>query len=349
MKRKRKIFGMEKLRRLRPTLIVLLALILAASMITSAMAYRAAEVVRESYTVYSLVQRTDLSYDIMVKPSVIYDNATVIGPNKPLYTRLIEAVNVTYEHSTQSLVGELVRELGTYGVTMTLSSGRGWSKTVKMVPKTAYEGTYSGVIVIRMGEIMRLIDKLEQETGLASSTYTLTLDVVTDSTLLIEGEGEKSNTYTTSAVLQIKLGEGKMYIKSEGTSSEVSEDRLISHENTLKILGAEVPVASLRKYSILALTTSMIGLLTITLYPGKRQREPDRKYSDVIIDGNPKWLTSLPVVEVTSLKDLVNLAKGSGKPIIRSTKNEGDLTIKTYTLLDGGVIYVHKKVQPKQN
>jgi len=349
VKRKVRSLRLEKLRKARPALMVLLALVLAISMITSAMAYRSAEVVREDYTVYSLVQRTDLRYAIAVKPSVIYDNATVIGPNKPLYTRLIEAINVTYEHSTQALVGDLVREWGTYGVTMTLSSGRGWSKTVELVPKTAYEGTYSGVVMIKLSNVMRLIDRLEQETGLSSSTYTLTVDVTTNSTLLIEDEGEKSNTYTASAIIEIRLGEGKMSIKSQGTTSEVSEDRVVSHENTLTILGASIPVASLRKYSTMALATSMIALLAVTMYPARRQREPDRKYRDIIIDGSPKWVTTLPVVEVASLKDLANLAKGSGKPIIRSTKDEGGLTIKTYTLLDGGVIYVHKKVQPKQN
>ena len=339
----------SKLRRLRPALIVLLGLVLVASMITSAMAYRAAEVVRENYTVYSLIERTDLGYAISVKPSVIYDNETVIGPNKPLYTRLVEAVNITYEHSTREVVGDLVRESGTYAITMTLSSGRGWSKEIVLVPATPYDGTYSGEVIIRLMEVMNLIDRLEQETGLSSSTYTLTVDVETNSTLVIGGEESRDNQYTTSAIIEIRLGEGKMNIKTQGEASEVSEDRLVSHENTLRILGADVTVASLRRYSTTALTLSMIGLLAVTLYPGRRQREPDRKYRDIIIDGNPKWLTTLPVVEVTSLRDLVNLAKGSGKPIIRSTKDEGDLSIKTYTLLDGGVIYVHKKVQPKQN
>lgn len=58
---------------------------------------------------------------------------------------------------------------------------------------------------------------------------------------------------------------------------------------------------------------------------------------------------TLSVVEVKELKDLIDLARGSGKPVIRSTKDEGGGTIKTCTLLDSGVIYVHKKVQPRQN
>lgn len=351
MRRKNKLVGegLSRLKRLRPALIAVLALVLAASMITSAMAYRAVEVVRVSDTVYSIIQRTDLSYKVAVKPSVIYDNASVIGTDRPLYTRLVKSVNITYEHSSQALVGKMLSESGVYGLTMTVSSGRGWSKTVELVPKTGYEGTYSGVVVIELSEIMSLIDKLEQETGLASSTYTVTVDITTDSTLVIEGEGEKQSSYTTSAVMEVRLGEGKVSIESQNITSEVSEDRVTSHENTLTILGAEVPVTNLRKYSTTALTLSMIGLLAITLYPMKKQREPDRKYKDVIIDGNPKWLTSLPVVEVTSMRDLVSLARSSGRPIIRSTKEEGGIAIKTYTLLDGGVIYVHKKIQPRQN
>ncbi len=349
MKRKRGIINAQRMRRLRPALIALLALTLAASTITSAMAYRAAEVITQSHTIYALTQRTQLSYLAAVKPSVIYDNATVIGPGKPLYTRLIEAINITYEHSTQPLVADLVREWGTYDVVMTLSSGRGWSKTVMLVPATSYEGTYSGTVVISISDINNLIERLEQETGLSSSTYTLTVDVETDSTLLLSGVGEVTNNYVSSAVIELRLGEGRMSIKTKGTTSEVSKDESISQENTLKILGREVPVTDARKYSTVALVTSMMGLLAITLYPGSRRKEPDRKYRDIIIDGEPRWLTTLPVVEVKKLKDLVDLARGSGKPVIRSTKDEGGATTKTYTLLDGGVIYVHKEVQPRQN
>lgn len=333
----------------RPYVIAVLAAVVLASTLTSAMAYRAAESVSESRTLYSLIQVTDLEYRAGVSPSVIYDNASWIGPGKPLYTRLVKYVNITYSHRTQGVVGDLLSENGTYSVTMEISSGRGWSKSVTMVPPTKYSGGYSGEVSVGMGPLLKLIDRLEQETGLSSSTYTITISVTTDSAMRLRDVGEVSNEYTASAVAKVRLGEGKMSIDTEGERSEVSEDVTATRQNTLKALGAEVPVADLRKYSTAALTASMIGLVAVTAYPRRRAGESDSKYKDIIIDGKPEWASTAPVVEVSTLKDLAGLARSSGKPIVRDTSEEGEVTVRTYTLLDGGVVYVHKSVWPKQN
>ncbi len=340
---------LKLIRRNRQYIIAVLAAVVIATTLTSAMAYRAAEVVSESRTLYSLTQVTDLSYRVGVRPSVIYDNASWVGPGKPLYTRLVEYINITYSHWTQEVVGDLVSENGTYSVTMKVSSGKGWSKDIIIIPPTQYSGEFSGAVTLRMESLLKLIDKLEQETGLSSSTYTITVSVTTDSTMILRGVGEVSNKYTASAIAEIRLGEGRMSVKIEGERSEVSKDITSTKQNKLRVLGAEIPVTDLRRYSVIALATSMITLIAATTYPRRVGGASDRKYRDMIVDGKPRWVSTLPVVEVSKLSDLANLARNSGKPIIRDTQESGDITIRTYTLLDGGVIYVHKKVQPKQN
>ncbi len=340
---------LKLLRRNRPYIIAALAAVVIATTLTSAMAYRAAEVISESETLYSLTQVTDLSYRVGVKPSVIYDNASWVGPGKPLYTRLVEYINITYSHWTQEVVGDLVSENGTYSVTMEVSSGKGWSKTVTIIPPTQYSNEFSGTVTLRLASLLKLIDRLEQETGLSSSTYTITIGVATDSTMILREAGEVSNKYTASAIVEIRLGEGRMSVKTEGERSEVSKDITSTRQNKFRVLGAEIPVTDLRKYSVIALATSMVTLIAATAYPRKGTGAVDRKYRDIIINGRPKWVSTLPVVEVSTLADLANLARNSGKPIVRDERDEGELSIKTYTLLDGGVVYVHKEVQPKRN
>jgi len=118
------------------------------------------------------LQRADYSYTAQVKPSLLYDNRTKISIGEPLYTKLVEKLNITLQYNlTQTPKTVEMTEATLNCEVSTALSGGDWTKTYLLKPRREEHLSFADTYTLNIEEIEEIVETIAEETGTRIPTY----------------------------------------------------------------------------------------------------------------------------------------------------------------------------------
>jgi hypothetical protein len=193
----------------------------------------------EEHTVATLCtyeQNTRCDYIAYLRPNILYGET--IGEGETIYLSLVNRIDVTFYYTFKcSETGSITTE---YGISSLVASDR-WSKSInelvsveKSETNTMTSASLEAKFSYTINEIRELIDRIEEDIGVTSSTYQLTTTIninTTDKTSV----GTASKPIEESVVLKLNYMGG--YMERGGVIEvEVPERHLLGSitENSTK-------------------------------------------------------------------------------------------------------------------
>ena len=287
-------------------------------------------------------QSADYNYTAYVKPSLLYDNRTEIGEGEPLYTELVERLDITLNYNLEQTPSPV--EMTDVKVVLETSgklSGGDWSKTYNLVSANdtfISPSTFSETYTLEMKDIQEIVETIDEETDTRVYAYTYEIKPKIS---LEASAGNKTIEQEFVPVLTIKFEGGK--IEFEGLKD--SETGSVTHREaevaTYRIFGWSMEVDDMRGLSIIA--ASLLSMLIF--YSGRNtlreraSRTPVERLSEEVREKivevrEPPERIEKSTIRVNSLEDLARVAEEAFKTII----HHGDI----YHVLDGDVRYEYK-------
>ncbi len=331
-------------RKLALVLTLVMASVLAMSIVAVLASYKAPIYVKE-YVVKSLIDvKCGYNYVVSVRPSVTYSNRSVIKVGEPLYFRLLKEMNINLTCRLSSLKG-ISKVVGSYNVDLAMNSSAGWMHYIELGRGTVNSSLTKLNLKLNIGKLLDMIDRIDKEIGVRGVSVIMNLrpvikyDVVTNNV-------KKHVLVTPVLSMLISYDKGVMSIDGLRYHKVLKDGEVIRHINNITLLGLPpIPVVKAREYSLIAALTSSSGLVLTLVRPSKKRRlghkEISSKYSDLIIDGRLSEVGSkASIIDVSSIKDLANLAEALGRPILHSVVNRvSGVVIHRYYVTDGSVVY----------
>lgn len=326
-------------------LITVLCIILLTSLVCLTTSYSYSDQVVEEVLRAVVTQKIDLSYLVLVKSSLIYDNRTVLQPGEVIYTKFLEGFNITYILKLNSSK-EIKSVEGLYEVYVNISSPI-WSKKILIS---------SGDVKTLVGKVRNLyvdftylrdyISRIEKEVG-SSRAYTLSVVFYVHTNIELVNIS-KSYTMTSTSKLELYYDTGKPFIEVQVETPESKYVDSVKQVRLTKIpfLWFSLEVVTYRILALIASISSAGGLAftLIAIMQGRSSREspvilPESKYRDLIITGELDQLKHVvALVRVRDFRDLVKVATVRRKPIV---KLSGSKT--KFVVVDSDVTYVYEE------
>ena len=282
-------------------------------------------------------QGAEYGYTALLKPSLLYDNRTEVSEGEPLYTKLVERLNVTLSYElTQEPAGmaDVVLE---YGATACLKGGD-WSKTYPLKPRTAVNSSFADTYTVDVEEIEGIVETIGEETGTRAYSYTYEIRPRISLEASVGGEPVEQEFTPT---LTIKFEGGKIGFEGLSSSKSGSVTHRETEAATWRLLGYPAEVMDMRVISLIA---SMPLALLLYIFIGHvLQERASRSFMerlsgdvrDKIIEASePPERIERATVKVGSLEDLARVSEEAFKPII----HHGDV----FYVLDGDIRYEFK-------
>lgn len=281
-------------------------------------------------------QSVEYVYTAFVEPSLLYDNRTEIGEGEPLYTNLVEQIEIVFKYeltqtpSPVEMSGIEIR----YEASVTLSGGD-WKKTYPLNSMTSKVSSFTETYTIDMEEIEGIVETIGEETGARAHSYTYEIK---PSINLEASAGRATIKQAFNPTLTVKFEGGT--IEFEGLSSAKSGSVIHYEEElaTWRLLGFAVEIPAMRLVSVIA-SISFIALLynplTLILQERASRSFMERlsgEIRDRIVEiSEPPERIERATIKVSSLEDLARVAEEAFKPIM----HHGEL----FYVLDGDVRY----------
>jgi hypothetical protein len=333
------------------TSIIILCVLLAFSIYAAYYFNRMPSEVSSYTTVCRYRGEAEFKTVVAVKPSILYDNRTVLQPGEIAYLNLVKQVVVSLQYRfTCDKPINYIRV--SYSVEAVLEAEGGWRKTFTLTPgKTVDKPFFEENYTVNMEELTELIRAIEKETGAYASKYTYTVAPhihVEAST----PEGPIDERYEPKISISITGGgAGKRLefnvLDNSKTGSIVKLER---RENTWSFYWLTATVRNMRtlSYAITAVLSTCLGisiLRALKTPPPSPIERIKKKYGDTIIEstGFSKIAEEDVVVRVKSIGDLVKASSEAVKPIIHGEEVLEKDGVKTrrhiFYVLDENVRY----------
>ncbi len=280
------------------------------------------------------------NYMAKVKPSIVYDYEETIGPDKPLYTSLVENIllNITVDVKSPFKVNYFEG----YALIRTFLGEKGeWLIKINE-SKTFITATNNTIsIPINMTYIKNMINKVRSDIGILSGSYYLKVSPVFTIKTLLSNNKVISRKLVPTLTIDVGVGKGKIEFSNLTHYEEYSEEEKKVIPQQISLLGLTLPVSTTRNISYL-LTISGASLLMFSILISRKKHrdmvnEIISKYGNFIIKASKVTLGSTKVY-VDEFKDLVRIARVLGKPIIYSTENN----VHTFMISDSNILYVYR-------
>jgi len=281
-------------------------------------------------------QSAEYGYTAFVEPSLLYDNRTEIGEGEPLYTNLVEQIEIVlnYELTQKQTPVEMTGIEVRYEASATLSGGD-WKKTYPLGSRRTNETGFTETYTLNITEIEAIIETIGEETGARAHSYTYEIK---PRIRLEASAGNETIDQEFTPTLTIKFEGGK--IDFEGLK-DTKVDSVTQHSTevaTYMFLGSFTEVVNMRGIAVMA----AIALSIMLYYSGRlflRERASRtfmERLSDDIRDriveaSEPPERIEKTTIKVGSMEDLARVAEEAFKPIM----HHGGV----FYVLDGDVRY----------
>ncbi len=274
-------------------------------------------------------------------PAGLYDTAHA-QTGDPIYLQLSSALEINFHyHLRNATIAQAMADLA-----VDVSAANGWRRRLALTPAQSFQD--SPVVLtarISLAELRALISQLEQQTGLSSQYYVVTVQPRINLTGQIE---ETSFNDTFAPQLLFRLDRSQLVLMSssgplEGLTprAEGRIERPLVKPARLALLFVSFDAQAVRLWSLAGLG----GFLLLTVALGwplwqRWQRDEATRihlaYGNLLVDGTMPRLDR-PVISVATMADLARLAQRTGSLIMR------DLTHipMRYALVASDAIYAY--------
>jgi hypothetical protein len=296
-----------------------------------------------SYQV-ALADNTLFGATTISSPQVSLPPPTILGSNDTIFTRLIDALNFTYQYNVTS--DQVMPAVETIDITAVLENPEKWSKTFVLVPVTQKSGNFTLNFPVDLQQYLTLINNTQSETGVSASAYNLIIKAnVHLQAQTAFGAVDKvfSDNISTNLQSGVLAWTGDLSQSDKGSITTTTNVQVPA-----KILKVKVDTFRVVSIFVLCLGLGMMAaLLLIRVHTGdksalakKSAQETERKFSNMIITvvKMPETKAELSILTVDSLDELIKVAQSLFKPINHAI--EGPLSL--YWVNDGTTRYEYR-------
>jgi len=284
----------------------------------------------------------------------VYDQPA-IQPGEPVFLELNCELDVSMAYALATVTPFDVS--ASYRTLALVSEPNGWKRTLELQPTTPFaDGRFGAQTNVDICEIRRIVQRLTDLTGLSRSVYEVT--ILTE--IQLDGEiGGRAYEETITPALHFGLDSVQLYLhreSNEGTdplnwqqTGQVRGTRQVP--NTLSFFGLELPVLSIRIFSVIGLIVAVVGMVVFS-FPMFSSSDNDEvgligtRYGSRIIkvQSLPPQKKSQPNVVMQSMDELARLAQQSGALILEEVKgNEHQYAV----ILETGVYTYKAQAKPE--
>ncbi len=316
-----------------------LVISLAVSLTLTVQSYNIPVKTKGDYIISRISQKGVYHYIAEASPSLIYNNESEIGEGRPLYLKLVKGLNIGFTYTLASPQG--IRQVnGTIETSIVISSYT-WRKTYLVYPPTHFNTSKtSRSYSLNLSDILSEAGIIEKEIGSRSGDYNITLTNIIHVSAILDNGRKYIQTFTPALNLEIKSSNPLLYVDGLRHSDNYVDKKAWSATNNLSIMGAQYPVSSVRKASLL--TSSIISpLLAFAIIKGRGKeghkdeiRELLEKYDDIIVKGRVSTNKALTTIELDNFKEMAQISDRTLKPVL----NDGS----DFYLVDGGILYHYR-------
>ena len=281
---------------------------------------------RERTETVPFVERGTFSYEA-VAGSGVYDGDH-LGAPEPLFRRLTDDLPLLYEYEvTPSAPGEeLSNVTGSYRLFAEIRQENGWKRTIELQPTMLFAGDrFSTSAVIDLRTVDRLIDGVEEQTGVIADVYRLR--VVAN--VQVEGDlAGRPFTRQLEQALEFRLTDLQLQLMTRSSTIEwtdtgtVTRTVEVGRALSIPLVSLDIPYSTFPILAAVGIGVAALGLLLMALatFLIWRAGEPARiraRYGHrmVAIEVEEGASGEQPLV-VDRFDDLVHIADRAGLVIL---------------------------------
>jgi signal peptidase I len=259
----------------------------------------------------------------------VYDT-NVVRPGEPVFPKITCFLNIGLTYNI--LGGQFQNVAGTQQMSMrVMDEQSGWQRTIPMIAQTAFTGSsFFSAAALDLCQVQALLDMVEQQTGLHTSTYTL--EIVANISFSANTASGQMVTDTFDPALTFNFDKVHLYLAENNTgtnplhsTAQGSVSNSNMEANTLSILGSEYTVGFIRLCALLGLGMSLSGLVVLgaLVFNAARQSKDALirlRYGSMLMDvyGQNINITSR-MIDVASIEDLAKMAERQNAMILHTT------------------------------
>ena len=251
-------------------------------------------------------------------PQGVYD-ANAVKSGDPIFPKLTCVVDVTFQYTLIAQKAENIS--GTYQLTAVIAEpAGGWQRMVPLQDEAVFSGNSVGTNAkLDLCKIEEIAESLEQTTDFRPSSYTLTVSPNIKVTGTISGRALDA---TFDPELQFRYDRVRFYIQNDdqqGDTLNLTETSILSNQrteaNTMRLIGMEPAISTLRLIAVIGLVASLGGLLFLSMrLQNLSNTDPASfirtRYEAMMIDiQSADMIDASTLVEVSSIEDLAKLAE----------------------------------------
>ncbi len=281
---------------------------------------------------------TTFAYTATVPPTAAYQGTVVHSPD-PVFRKLANIVDVTYDY---------VGEPGTVSAAAELGTSSGWRWNVPLAAATdAPDGKYTGAVKLDLNQLYALAEAGTKAAGVPMDT--LSVDVVTT---VDSHAGQQTPTLAMTLdkdSLQVSSKSGGSSGSGSSTSGTTNTDPMVATvtnthddtvvvENALKIMGWSIGIDLMRKLGLALLAVGALGFLLYTRLPKGDERDQNvtaNRHHGMIVTVTSVAEHHGAVIDVASVDELVKIAKRYALLVLHWT----DGLVDVYFVEDENTMY----------
>ncbi len=262
----------------------------------------------------------------------IYDSGFAKSGD-PVFRALADAMAVHFDYQFQSELPAVVT--GSARLSARLSHVNGWARTIEILPERAFDGTaVSATGIVDFERLQTLIDHLQEQTGITTDRYLLTLIADVDASGTLAGQDfddsltSRLEFVLDSTQLQLVTDQAVENPFTTAQAGVVTNSRI--EDRTLGAAGLSLRVADVEMPARIALGLSLLAAVTMGAFALLTRRDGEAarirsRYGRLLV---PARLDQLPrdavLAEVSQFSDLVKLAQLEGLSILDEQVDVGN-------------------------
>lgn len=265
----------------------------------------------------------------------------------PLYTKLARGLDLGF---TYALKGPLPLSdvSGEVSADLEIRAADGWTKTSELHPPTPFEGPTTSIRAsVDFGQVLALVSRIEAETGVKATSYTVS--VVPRVYVRGHAGGESFDDSFTPA-FNLKVDQARIALDPELRRAQPRKTtETVARDEQIKLLGFTSSVHAARRLSALGAGLSALGLAAaVALFVVRLSRDEaatiQARYGPMLVSVAQIGLQpSTQLVHVGAMRDLARLAQRDGQIIFHQEVAPGS---HLYFVQEDQTTYLYRVPKP---
>ncbi|MDD2481639.1 MAG: DUF5305 family protein [Lutispora sp.] len=326
-----RIFG-EINKKYRPYIVGVIVILCITFTLLAYQAIRQPLMIEEKVIANTIEEKVIFDYVAVVKPSTLYPQGGKVVPDQVIFYKLADKLIIQLDASINS--ARPVRIEGSIGVVFRLVAKDMWEREFELVAAQPIntEGISHSLlheeIHLDLKELFSFIEKVEEETLVRSSNYTLLIKPKIEGTVYQKNEN-KAHEIISNIEIPFQLTGQYIKYAAESLEKEFIRTEIIEDVNTVpqsfNFFGKELTVIKARySFSIVAIILLILIIISI-VEKAKQKKEKvneiyliDKKHKSKIISISDKaGFKNSPQLGLDSFKALLQIAEEKDEPILR--------------------------------